>query len=343
MKLSDAKSIVRTCVDLKMSVMLHGPVGVGKSSLINELAAETKREVVDVRLSQMDPTDIKGFPAPDLAAKQMHWLPPNFLPPMTIGAKKTPNKTKGIIFLDEANSAPPAVQAACYQLALDRKVGDYTLPADWSVVLAGNRDTDRSLVNRMPAALCNRMLHIDIDVDLDDYVQWGMTKGNLAASSIAFARFRENLLYKFDPNSKDKAFPTPRTWAMVDKIIQSGTLKGPLLREAIAGLVGGGAAAERVAFEEMAAELPSIDDIMLDPEKAPVPEQAGAQYAVTSMLSMAANSVSQWRGMLPYVKRLPVEFNIVFMKDMVAKKDKVNFTTTPEYQKWCLEHQDVIR
>lgn len=342
MKLSEAKPIVMTCLDLRMSVMLHGAVGVGKSSLINEIGAETGREVVDVRLSQMDPTDIKGFPAPDLAAKQMHWLPPNFLPPMAVGAKKTPNRSEGILFLDEANSAPPAVQAACYQLALDGKVGDYTLPAGWSVVLAGNRDIDRSLVNRMPAALCNRMMHLDIDVDLDDFVNWGMDKGGLLPTSIAFARFKEDLLHKFDPNAKDKAFPTPRTWAMVDKIMAQGKLTGPALRHAIAGLVGSGAMAERMAFEELANELPSVDEIMLNPKTAPLPEKAGAQYAVTTMLALAAKDLGTWRSFLPYVERLPIEFQVVFMKDTVNRGQNPP-KHTPEWQKWSMANREVFQ
>lgn len=327
----------------KLSVFLKGPVGVGKSSVIHQIGEELGVEVRDtIRASQMDPTDIKGFPAPNVADGTMHWLTPSFLPPMKIkkGSKLVPNDSKGILFLDELTSGSVAVQASCYQLMLDRRIGEYELPDGWAIVAAGNREIDRSIVNKMPAALANRMVHIDYTVDIDSWCAWAI-ENDVAPMTIGFLRFRENLLHHFLPDSKDAAFPSPRTWAFADKIQQMPLDKAEKL-ELLKGTVGEGPASEYLAFCDMASQLPSRDAIAMDPTKAPVPEAPGAQYAVTTMLSVGTKDVNDFRTFMQYTERMPVEFQVVYVRDLLTAR-AVPIEPTKEYSKWAIKHQDVIK
>lgn len=155
-----------------------------------------------------------------------------------------PTKGRGILFMDEFNSAAPATQAAAMQLILTGKIGDYTLLGGWWIVGAGNRESDRSVVHRMPAALSNRFVHLDLEVNLEDWSQWGM-RNKMPSELISFIRFRPNLLHVFDPSQR--AFPTPRSWSFVSKIMNSG-LDVDIEGEILKGTVGEGAAIEFSAF-----------------------------------------------------------------------------------------------
>jgi hypothetical protein len=300
--------------------------------MIRQLGKNLGVEVRDtIRASQMDPTDVKGFPAPDAKKGIMRWLPPGFLP--------TDPKSSGILFLDELTSGAIAVQASFYQLMLDRRVGDYVLPDGWAVVAAGNREIDRSIVNRMPAALANRMVHIDYEVDVPSFVEWAM-KNNIGAETIAFIRFREALLHNFNPDSKEAAFATPRTWEMADGVRQLPIDSSDKL-ELLKGTVGEGPAAEYTAFCSMINQLPAPEEIAMDPLRAPVPEAPGAQYAVTTMLSIGTKTVDEWRTNMLYMARMPTEFQVVYVRDLL-NNDNVPIKGTREWSDWALANREVI-
>lgn len=328
MKSSQIARILPTLIDLKLSVFIKGPVGAGKSSLVHQIGEKLGLEVRDtVRASQMDPTDIKGFPAPDAKTKTMSWLRPDFLP----------TKGKGILFLDELTSGHPTVQAACYQLVLDRKVGDYVLPEGWAVIAAGNREMDGSIVNRTPAALNNRFIHLDYEVDLEDFTTWAMRSG-ISPVTIAFLRFRENLLHKYEPTNKNPAFPTPRSWSFADRIMSTDLSDTDKL-EALKGTVGE-AAGEYIAFAKVVNQLPSIDQIALDPKNTPIPESPNVQYAVATMLSMRTKTATHFNSFYDYVTRLPPEFQVCYMQDLMRMEVPVK--TDPHFTEWCVANADVL-
>ena len=162
-------------------VMLWGPPGVGKSQMVAQIAAQHKAPVIDIRLSQMEPSDLRGIPF--RVNELVEWAVPAMLP----DAKR--HGGKGILFLDEITSAPPSVSAAAYQLILDRKLGNYQVPAGWAIFAAGNRQGDRGVTYTMPAPLANRFSHYEVDVNLDDWVAWAWQRG-IDARIIAFLRFR---------------------------------------------------------------------------------------------------------------------------------------------------------
>ena len=194
------------CIEVKQPCFLWGAPGVGKSQIVRQAAQALSLRVIDVRAVLLDPVDLRGLPAIN-GDKKAHWCPPAFLPV----------EGNGVLFLDELNAAPPLVQAACYQLVLDRQLGEYHLPAGWAVIAAGNRDTDRAVTSRMPSALANRFVHLDFEADLADWATWALQAG-VKTELIAFIRFRPGLLHDFDPKRNDKAFPTPRAWEFVSKI-----------------------------------------------------------------------------------------------------------------------------
>jgi len=329
-KPSQIATAVRTLASLKIPFYIAGPVGAGKSQVARQSADALGYEFTDVRLSQMDPTDIKGFPSPDAAKGVMRWLPADFLPKMG-------SKTKGLLFLDELVSAPTSVQAAAYQLILDRRVGSYKLPEGWAIGGAGNRTIDRSIVHRMPAALANRLTHLDFEVDLDDFVAYAMAK-NVSASLIAFLRFRSNLLHSFDPNTNPVAFPSPRAWFTVDKIMGANL---PLTEEymLVIGTVGAPAAAEHAAFMRVVKTLPTVDEIKIAPDRTRVPTEPATLYALTTSLAMATDKATFPRFM-DYIKRMDKEWQVIYIRDALVKCNELKLDKT--FTKWGVENADVI-
>lgn len=306
---------------------LWGPPGVGKSDLMALVAKDAGVELRDVRLSLMDPIDLKGFPVVNSVKKQMSWLPADFLP----------TKGEGILFLDEMNSAPQATQAAGYQLILNRRIGEYELPKGWSVMAAGNRSGDRSIVHAQPSALANRFVHLDFEVSAEDWGYWAM-ENDIHLDVRAFIRFRPNLLHDFKPSENPRAYPTPRSWAFVSNVYKSN-LPADQEHELIKGTVGEGAATEFSAFTRVIKDLPTVDQILLDPEGTKMPENPACRFALATALDQKATTGNLAR-IMKYVERMPVEFQTVFVRSAIRRDDKLTGTKT--YMDWGIKNQDVL-
>jgi len=201
-----AKRAILTAIQTGRPVFVWGSPGLGKSDIVSQIGQDLNREVIDVRLALWEPTDIKGIPYYNPEQGKMVWAPPSELP--------LDPKSTAIIFLDELNSAPPAVQAAAYQLILNRRVGTYVLPDGVSIVAAGNRDSDRGVTHRMPSPLANRFIHIEMTHDVDDWIEWA-TAHSIHADVVGYIGFAKQDLYDFDPRASLKAFATPRSWHFV--------------------------------------------------------------------------------------------------------------------------------
>ena len=339
MKPSQVQSALLHCLAVQRPVFLWGAVGVGKSDLVAKVAAQTGRELRDVRLSLLDPVDLKGFPVPDTENRQMTWLPADFLPPTMVkkGTKMAPNPSKGILFLDEMNSALPAVQGAAYQLILNRRIGDYVLPAGWDIIAAGNRSGDRSVTHSMPAALSNRLLHIDYEVNLDEWCGWAIDN-DISPSLVAFLRFRSNLLHNFDPKINPRSFPTPRSWFFANQVLGS-KLEPNVEFELLKGTVGEGAAGECMAFMRIVRDLPNIDQILIDPDSVAVPTELSAKYAVATTLAARASRDNIDR-LMKYINRVPTEFQVVFTRDAARRDPTV--AKTKSFTDWLIKNSDVL-
>ena len=258
---------------LKRSVMIWGPPGVGKSSIVSQLAASHKLDVIDVRLSQLAPTDLRGLPVAD--GKFARWLPPDFLP----------SNGAGVLFLDELNMAPPAVQGIAQQLILNRRVGNYLVPPDWFVWAAGNRKEDRAAVFEMPAPLANRFLHYEVEPHLESFRKWAMGRG-VHEQVLAFLSFRPELLHK--PDGKSAAWPSCRSWEMASELHEHGLHIGPA--------VGEGAAQEFKSYCKLYRSLPDIDAILRGDGKAvEFPKEPSFCFAITIGLAVRADTADTIR------------------------------------------------
>lgn len=255
-------------------VMLWGPPGIGKSEIISQLGQKHDVAVIDIRLSQIEPSDLRGIPFRE--NDHVIWAIPALLP----NARR--HGEKGILFLDEITSAPPSISAAAYQLILDKKLGDYELPEGWVIFAAGNRQGDRGVTYTMPSPLANRFSHYELESHLDDWVAWAYSN-NIDERIIAFLRFRPDLLFDFDPALNPIAFPTPRTWEYASRALQKFSSNSRLLLGALQACVGETAGVECFAFVENYTNIPDIDDI-IQGEDIPVPEEIDLQYAVASAL-----------------------------------------------------------
>ena len=255
-------------------VMLWGPPGVGKSQMVGQIAERHRVPVVDIRLSQMEPSDLRGIPF--RVEDRVEWAIPSMLP----DAER--HGPAGILFLDEITSAPPTVSAAAYQLILDRRLGEYRMPEHWAIFAAGNRQGDRGVTYSMPAPLANRFSHFEVDTHMDDWVAWAYANG-LDERIIAFLRFRPELLFDFDPAHNPIAFPSPRSWEFAHRALQKFQDDPQLLQGGMQACVGPAAGIEATAFVDRLDQMPDLDAICKG-EEASVPKEIDLQYAVAAAL-----------------------------------------------------------
>ena len=257
--------------NLKISTMIWGAPGIGKSSIVSQLTQKHQLDFVDVRLSQLAPTDLRGLPVAEEGISK--WYPPEFLP----------RNGQGILFLDELNMAPPAMQGVAQQLILDRRVGSYTVPDGWYVWAAGNRKEDRAAVFDMPSPLANRFLHLQVEADFDSFKAYALAT-KVHEQIISFLSFRTTLLHKLDP--QQPAWPSPRSWVMASQLHKAGL--------DIAPAVGMETASEFNAFIQIYESLPDLNSIFngLGDDIA-FPTEPSVRYATTIALAVRSADVQQ--------------------------------------------------
>lgn len=274
-----AKKSLRRAFKANRPLFLWGPPGIGKSDIVKQMGEELEAHVIDIRLSLWDPTDIKGIPFFNSTTNKMEWAPPTELPDDIMAAKYK----KIILFLDEMNSAAPAVQAAAYQLVLNRKVGTYRLPDNVLIVAAGNRETDKGVTFRMPAPLANRFVHLEMRVDWDDYFGWA-TENKIHKDVVGFLTFSKKDLYDFDPKSASRAFATPRSWAFVSELLFDDDEDDSTMTDLISGAVGEGLAVKFMAHRKISSKLPDPTDILAGKVKKMDTKEISAMYSLTVSL-----------------------------------------------------------
>jgi len=327
MKAQNISKSLDKLIESQIPVFVWGSPGIGKSSIIKQIAVDKGLEFVDLRLSLLDPTDLKGIPFFDNENHEAVWASPNFLP-------KNPD-SKGILFLDEINTAPPSVQASAYQLVLDRKVGDYELPKGWSIVAAGNHESDRGVVYRMPPPLANRFVHLNMEVSFEDWKGWAYEQG-IDSSIIAFLHYDNEKLFDFDPSQNQKSFPTPRSWEYVDKILSSG-IEVSLLMDIISGAVGNESATAFMSFRKVMHKLPDIDKLLAN-EEVKVEHDSQVLFALIAGIisNIKQNSTKEKiDNALKFSLTLPKEFSVMLVKDM--QQNKINVEASSVWDDWVEE------
>jgi hypothetical protein len=320
-------------------VMLWGPPGVGKSQIIAGIARGHGVPLIDIRLSQMEPTDLRGVPF--RKGEFVEWSVPALLPDASRHGES------GILFLDEITSASPTVTAAAYQLILDRRLGDYRVPPGWAIFAAGNRYGDRGLTYVMPTPLANRFTHYEIEVDLDDWVSWAHAAG-IDPRVIAFLRFRPELLFDYDPARNPVAFPSPRSWEYAHRALAKFGDAPELLPDALQACVGRAAGVELKAFIDNMGRLPDIDAIVQG-RSLQVPPGIDLQYGVAAALVRRAMQVRElpqaslvYGHILRYARGFPQrEMGVMLVTDMHRSIGRP-LIGVPEFAEWAASATDLV-
>jgi hypothetical protein len=276
--ISGAKSALRHAFKKKRPVFIWGPPGIGKSDAIHQLGHEMDAHVIDVRLSLWEPTDIKGIPYFNSTDNTMSWAPPVELPTEELASKNP----VVILFLDEMNSAPPSVQAAAYQLVLNRRVGTYKLPDNVIVVAAGNREADKGVTYRMPAPLANRFVHLELRVDFEDWLNWAV-ENKVHKDVVGYISFAKQDLYDFDPKTASRSFATPRSWSFVSELLED-SISESTLADLVTGAVGEGTGVKFMAHRKIAGRMPNPTDILHGKVKELKVKEISAMYSLTVSL-----------------------------------------------------------
>lgn len=288
--------------------MIHSSPGMGKSDIVKALAKKHFLKVIDMRLSQMDPTDLKGFPAHNTDHTRSKYLPTEEIP--LKGVDLLPKGYKGwVLFLDELNSAPRAVIAATYRLILDREVGKHKIHPKILIIAAGNLKTDKAIVANMGTAMESRLAHFELMLDPEAWTIWA-TKTGIDHRVISFLSWKSELLHQFDPNHSDHTFPCPRTWEFASKAIKKYPDLAPDQLPLVASVVGEAAASEFMAFITVYATLPSMVQIEGNPEGAPVPDEPSAQYALSGTIGQKMDPQNA-DNLMKYLVRMGIEFQIL--------------------------------
>ena len=320
------------------SVMLWGPPGIGKSQAVRQMAKKIaertgkKAHVTDVRLLLFNPIDLRGIPTANADKTLAVWLRPR------IFQMDESEDVVSILFLDEISAAPQSVQAAAYQITLDRVVGEHRLPENCIVIAAGNRTTDKSVAFKMPKALANRLLHIEVEGSFPSWKAWAIRSG-VNPKVLGFLSFRQQYLMKFDPASEDLAFATPRSWEMVSNLLNHVSDDVDKMYSLIAGLVGMGLAIEFRTWSKVYNELPTVEDIF-DGKMPTLPRGTDAMYALcASMTAYAADHRTELHRIansIRYADGLPPDFSAMLLKDYLYIEDgyKEKLLGIPEFARW---------
>jgi hypothetical protein len=273
-----SKTRIRHALSKQRPVFIWGPPGIGKSEVVHQIGADLSAHVIDVRLSLWEPTDIKGIPFYSQESGKMEWAPPIELPDAAMAAEHD----KILLFLDELNSAAPSVQAAAYQLILNRRVGTYKLPDNVYIVAAGNRESDKGVTYRMPAPLANRFVHLELAVDFEDWFNWAVTN-HIHKDVVGFLQFSKKDLYDFDPKSPSRSFATPRSWSFVSELLDDDIDEDTMM-DLTSGCIGEGLAIKFQAHRKVASNLPNPSEVLAGKVKELTTREISAMYSLTVSL-----------------------------------------------------------
>ena len=312
MKLSQAKAIAKAAITVKTDTLSCVPylvsgAGIGKTSVVHEIADEIDGDCQILSLAQYDAGELAGWVLPNADGETMDRRCPDWMP----------RDGKGILFLDELPQAPVSNQNIAAQLVNERRIGSHYLPEGWHIIAAGNRMSDRAGTNNMPSHLKDRLMFLEIEADLEDAIAY-FYKKHMDERIPAFLRFRPEWLHKF--NRDENACASPRSWERVATTLKYGL--DPVNQiEAIAGTIGRAATAEFTGFLKVFDVIPDIDQLIANPASATVPDAPDVQYAVCAALSAKMNGKNA-KSIVTYLKRLPQqEFAAFVIKDAMNRTE----------------------
>ena len=321
-------------------LMLWGPPGVGKSTVVRSVAEAQGVGFLDIRLAQREPVDLRGLPVPREDA--VEWLLSSEWP-------RDPN-SRGIILFDELTAADRTLQVAAYELILDRRLGTlYTVPPGWYIVAAGNRAGDRAVAGTLSSALANRFCHLDVAVNVEDWVAWAAERGFPPIVS-SYLRFQPGSFLDLS-GPLDRGWPSPRSWERVAVTLMHGAeLPEPLLQRLIEGLVGVGAAAQFLAFRELAESLPDVQAWLRGETELEVPTRPDLRFALVGAVAHAVWRTSNRRAAiaraLELSDRLGSDFAALLLTDLLRGQSATHLRLvlqSPAFPGWLKRHGPALR
>jgi len=328
------------------SVFLWGPPGVGKSDGVFELSSRLheltgKRvNVTDIRLLLFSPVDLRGVPVPDETRMFTDWLKPR------IFELDPSNDVINILFLDELTATPQSVQAAAYQITLNRQIGEHKLPDNTIIIAAGNRATDKSIAYNMPKALSNRLMHFEIAVDFDSWSDWAVNNAEVHPYVLGYLSFDNSKFYKDETDVKEVAYPTPRSWMFVSNLLNLMSDVDDIfeLYPLISGCIGKETALSFLAYCKTYKDIPDVKDIAQG-RHVDIPKTVDAIYAIVSaIVSFVSESVKkdpmklsidEINNICKFANRLPPDYRASLYKRLTDIKGFLQrLKQAPSFELW---------
>lgn len=285
---------LNSATKVKRPLFIWGPPGIGKSEIVEDFAINKmpgNNTMIDLRLALFEPNDLRGYPWRNPETNRMEWSPADELP-STDFAQDYDNV---VLFLDELNSAPPSVQAAAYQLVLNRRIGKYQLPDNVVIIAAGNRENDRGVTYKMPAPLANRFRHVGMEVNFDDWYSWAI-KNEINTDVTGYLSYFKSDLFDFDPKNASSAWASPRSWVFCSELLDAefDDLEPAVQKSLVAGAIGEGMASKFVEHRRVSKLMPTADEIFSGEAKkldSLMDNEISAKYAMINALSYELNQV----------------------------------------------------
>ena len=316
---TEAKDLAGDILAARLVPMIHSSPGLGKSSIMRELAKDFNLKLIDFRLSQCDVTDLLGFPDKNEATDRARYMPMETFP---LEGDEVPGGYDGwLLFFDELTSADRSVQKGAYKILLDRMVGDRHLHDKVAMAAAGNMMTDNAIVDEMGTALQSRLVHMELRVDHESWLAWARAFG-IHQMITSFIAFKPTALFDFKPDHSDKTFACPRTWEFADRLLKLMSLGSSNLLAGFAGTVSEGIAREFIAFTQLYGQLPSFGEIMGNPAGTTMPQEPGVLYALTGSIGAYAKDTNLDK-LIVYIKRMPRDFQAVCLREIVRRNQGI--------------------
>lgn len=298
---------------------IEGPPGVGKSDIVRQFAKKFKLFLIDIRLSQIAPEDLSGFPMRNQEGNKAQYVPFDTFP---LKGEAIPEGYNGwLIFLDELSSASKSVQAASYKILLDRLVGQQPLHENCFVVAAGNRISDGAIANKIGTAQQSRMIHLELGINSNDWLEWA-DKNNIDYRIKSYIKRNPSDLHVFDPRHNDKTFRCPRTWEFLSKIIskyKDVSTKNYSLLATASGTISSAGAVEFLKYASIFETLPSFEDILEEPEKTNLPYNSDEQFATVYYVGQYTTK-DNFDTVMKYISRMNPEMQTTFIR-LLGRKD----------------------
>lgn len=372
--LKEAMRYAEIVIKANLTPYMAGSPGLGKSAGFAKICKRYNLKMIDIRLAQEDPTTINGFPNVD--GGRSRYLPPELFPlegkdelplkeqfanmqghyddlianvkanPTAEGSRKQLEEFQRqycysgwLVFFDELPSAPRSVQAAAYKIILDKMIGQDNLHPKCRLAAAGNLMDDNAIVNEMGTALRSRMVHIHVQTDPEDYINYATRAGydTRIVTYLAYQKQKVNNFKQFNTNSSDETFCCERTWEFAHHILQAacpdqGAPVPDDLTDLLCGTVGS-TAIEFVQYTHAFKDLPTFQQIINDPKGTSIPDKPAVRYLLMGML-VGSVTMDNLDAVMDYVARFSKDYGLVFVKMLWAKSDK--YLDNPKVEAlWC--------